>query len=178
MLTEEHRRAVNDLLRDNPSVKSNPLLKENLEAAVARSERRENALPISVTIRQDLEKYPPETLINLYGKQYAGVLPEQIASLSPKQLEKTKQTIIDRIAKRMSKAEEDFAKKNPFRPGDNPMSLNLAADTPGQLPSLTRTPKEMKALNDLRKLHSRTRTGQSNAEDVFNRLKTKRSRYS
>ena len=174
MLTEEHRRAVNDLLRDNPSVKSNPLLKENLEAAVARSERRENALPISVTIRQDLEKYPPETLINLYGKQYAGVLPEQIASLSPKQLEKTKQTIIDRIAKRMSKAEEDFAKKNPFRPGDNPMSLNLAADTPGQLPSLTRTPKEMKALNDLRKLHSRTRTGQSNAEDVFNRLKAQK----
>lgn len=31
MLTEEQRKIVNDLLSDNPSVKSNPLLKENLQ---------------------------------------------------------------------------------------------------------------------------------------------------
>ena len=66
-----------------------------------------------------------------------------------------------------------YAGLEQIRPGSG-ISLNLAADTPGQLPSLTRTPKEMKAIDDLRKLHSRTRTGQSNAEDVFNRLKTQK----
>ena len=172
MLTDEHRKVVNELLSDNPSVKSNPLLKENLEAAVARSERRENALPISVTIRQDLEKYPPETLINLYGKQYAGVLPEQVANLSPEQLEKTKQTIIDNIAKGMSKAEKDFAKKNPFRPGDNPMSLNAIGEASTAKPSF-RPPRgtaQQKALNDLENLRRQTITGQDEAILTFERL--------
>jgi hypothetical protein len=182
MLTDEHRKVVNELLSDNPSVKSNPLLKENLEAAVARSERRENALPISVTIRQDLEKYPSETLINLYGDQYAGVSPEQIASLSPEQLEQTKQTIIDNIANAMTKSEEEFARENPFRSGDTSMSLNRTTDILpkgksnskdplNKLAGLVRRRKsksELSALDDLETIRKQSRTGQENAANLLN----------
>jgi len=182
MLTDEHRKVVNELLSDNPSVKSNPLLKENLQAAISRSERRENALPISSTIRQDLEKYPSETLINLYGDQYAGVSPEQIASLSPEQLEQTKQTIIDNIANAMTKSEEEFARENPFRSGDTSMSLNRTTDILPKGKSKSKDPlnklaglvrrrkskSELSALDDLETIRKQSRTGQENAANLLN----------
>ena len=74
----------------------------------------------------------------------------------------------------MNKTEQNFAKNNPFRSGDNPMSLNAVGETAtpaSNLKSLRiRGTAQQNALNDLEKLREQTITGQDEAMLVFERL--------